>query len=303
MILQHNPQVDVQNNLGERPILLAAERKLYDIMWNLVRRGADLATKGRSNVTVLHYLFNSQYITNANERKIASEQGILTLKSLYQRLKPDKIRLFFQTKLTSTETTPLHYAAASNLVEVVRLLLETYKIDSSPQTRSGNTPLHYAATLGNKEIVICLLKNNAYTSIKNNHKPTPLDCARKADHYDVWRLIAYFDMSVSRSLRMESSLYETLGHWTCPICLEDNIPDESAPEKKPLYWKDIIIYECGDILHKNCRECIAKQLSPHNRETCPRPGCNEGETLTWYLDCGKIIPINQNVQKKEVIEL
>ena len=57
--------------------------------------------------------------------------------------------------------TPLHIAAVSNHLEVVRYLIESCRVNLNPIDRWGVTPLSDAKNLGNNEIVKYLLSKGA----------------------------------------------------------------------------------------------------------------------------------------------
>ena len=84
---------------------------------------------------------------------------------------------------------PLHYAATSAHLDVMKLLLENaaYIDASSP---NGSTPLMMAAMYGNAYAVKLLLDAGADPTIKNSLGLTAIDFAQKADRKDSVELIA-----------------------------------------------------------------------------------------------------------------
>ena len=70
--------------------------------------------------------------------------------------------------------TPLHHAAQSGHLNVVKLLLE-HGANPNIQNNNGNTPLHLAARRDYCVIVRLLLEHGADPTIRNNNGITPLD--------------------------------------------------------------------------------------------------------------------------------
>jgi ankyrin repeat protein len=85
--------------------------------------------------------------------------------------------------------TPLHYAASTGKVDVVKLLLEhfAYVDAASP---NGTTPLMMAAMYGSTDTVKVLLDAGADPLLKNALGLTALDFAQKVDHQDALERIA-----------------------------------------------------------------------------------------------------------------
>ena len=84
---------------------------------------------------------------------------------------------------------PLHYAATSGNVQVIRLLLDHYAyIDA--ESPNGSTPLMMAAMYGSAQAVKVLLDAGADATIKNAIGLTALDFAQKSGHADSLALIA-----------------------------------------------------------------------------------------------------------------
>ncbi|KAK9148821.1 hypothetical protein Scep_007578 [Stephania cephalantha] len=92
--------------------------------------------------------------------------------------------------------TPLHVAAASNNVEVVKFLLDWQgeeKIELEAKNMYGETPLHMAAKNGCNETAILLLKHGALVEAKANNGMTPL-------HLAVWSSQLGEDFSTVKTL-------------------------------------------------------------------------------------------------------
>ena len=79
---------------------------------------------------------------------------------------------------------PLHSAVASNLPDVVDLLL-TRGADPNPREGSGMTPLHTAAAIGSGDLIARLLASGADPYARSNEDKTPADLARQYGHPEV----------------------------------------------------------------------------------------------------------------------
>ncbi|HTH77701.1 MAG TPA: ankyrin repeat domain-containing protein [Ramlibacter sp.] len=84
--------------------------------------------------------------------------------------------------------TPLHYAATSGNVTIIRMLLdENAYIDAD--SPNGSTPLMMAAMYGTPESVKLLLDSGADPTLKNQLGLTALDFAKRADRKDAAELV------------------------------------------------------------------------------------------------------------------
>lgn len=87
--------------------------------------------------------------------------------------------------------TPLHYAATSGHVSIIRLLLDQHAyIDAA--SPNGSTPLMMAAKYGSAAAVKLLLESGADPMLKNNLGLSAIDFANTADRFDSAALIASF---------------------------------------------------------------------------------------------------------------
>eukprot|EP00053_Salpingoeca_punica_P008260 m.74593 g.74593 ORF g.74593 m.74593 type:complete len:953 (-) comp14519_c0_seq1:63-2921(-) len=71
----------------------------------------------------------------------------------------------------------LHIAVLYNRLDIVRLLLETYKVDPNRTDRNNRTPLHIACMRGFAEICQMLMHNGADTALRDRGGNTPEELA------------------------------------------------------------------------------------------------------------------------------
>jgi ankyrin repeat protein len=90
--------------------------------------------------------------------------------------------------------TPLHYAATSGNLEIIRLLLDNHAyIDAS--SPNASTPLMMAAMYGTASAAKLLLESGADPTIKNDQGLTALDFAQRANRADAFAIISAFTRS------------------------------------------------------------------------------------------------------------
>jgi hypothetical protein len=86
---------------------------------------------------------------------------------------------------------PLHYAATSGHLEVIRLLLEEHAyIDAA--SPNNTTPLMMAAHYGTPEAVKLLLEAGADPTLRNDPGMTAIDFAHRGNRVESADLIAAF---------------------------------------------------------------------------------------------------------------
>jgi uncharacterized protein len=91
--------------------------------------------------------------------------------------------------VNKTGWTPLHYAASSGQLTIMKVLLDNYAFIDA-QSPNGTTPLMMAAMYGSNEAVKLLLAEGADTTMKNQLGMTAVDFANKANRPEAAQLIA-----------------------------------------------------------------------------------------------------------------
>ncbi len=84
--------------------------------------------------------------------------------------------------------TPLHYAATTGQVAIMRVLLEKHAFIDA-QSPNGTTPLMMAAMYGTTESVKLLLNEGADTMMKNQQNMTAADFAKRGNRPDAIELL------------------------------------------------------------------------------------------------------------------
>ncbi|SDY29606.1 hypothetical protein SAMN05518669_1118 [Variovorax sp. YR634] len=90
--------------------------------------------------------------------------------------------------VNKTGWTPLHYAATSGQLSIMKVLLDNYAFIDA-QSPNGTTPLMMAAMYGSSEAVKLLLAEGADTTMKNQLGMTAVDFANKVNRSDTAAMI------------------------------------------------------------------------------------------------------------------
>ncbi len=90
--------------------------------------------------------------------------------------------------VNKTGWTPLHYAATSGQIEIMKQLLENYAFIDA-QSPNGTTPLMMAAMYGSTAAVKLLLDEGADPLMKNEQGMTAVDFARRANRLEAVELV------------------------------------------------------------------------------------------------------------------
>jgi ankyrin repeat protein len=90
--------------------------------------------------------------------------------------------------INKTGWAPLHYAATSGQVEIMKVLLEKSAFIDA-QSPNGTTPLMMAAMYGSADAVKLLIDEGADLAMKNQKGMTALDFANSANRKDAVELI------------------------------------------------------------------------------------------------------------------
>ncbi|KAB0802407.1 hypothetical protein PPYR_04593 [Photinus pyralis] len=89
---------------------------------------------------------------------------------------------------TKVDRTPLHIAVFEGNVEIVKCLLNS-KADVNCKDLLNMTPLHWAAQKCHAEITEMLIRHGAQTDVLNKFDLTPLDIALQCDRHDIAEII------------------------------------------------------------------------------------------------------------------
>ncbi|KAI1847677.1 hypothetical protein JX265_013937 [Neoarthrinium moseri] len=167
-------------------------------------------------------------------------------------------------KSDSYGQTPLSWAAECGHAEVVKLLLETKKVEVNSKDNDGRTPLSWAAKYGHAQVVKLLLETKQVeVDSKDNNGQTPLSWAAECGHAEVVKL-----------------LLETKE-------VEVNSKDNDG--RTPLSW-------AAEYGHAQVVKLLlkAKEVEVNSKD-------NDGQTpLSWAAECGHAEVVKLLLETKEV---
>lgn len=165
---------------------------------NLLRRGFDPNTRDPNGQHGLYLAIRarSSRVTQALidwpktevESLNKADESPLMAAALDGQLELCKKLIARGAAVNKTGWAPLHYAATSGHVDVMRLLLEEHAfIDAESPNRT--TPLMMAARYGSQEATRLLLQEGAEPLLKNEQGMTAIDFANSVNRADVAKLI------------------------------------------------------------------------------------------------------------------
>jgi ankyrin repeat protein len=198
--LQTGAKVDLRNNQGRTPLMIAANAGHFDVATILVDKGADVNARtptqtgssvlafavGGKNLKTIDYL-----ISHGAELDLKSRDGSTPLCHAAVRGETEIVALLLSKGAdpnlygmhdsTGNYNTPLMIAANSNHVETMKLLLSKgAKIDR--RSNKGNTPLMEASKRPYELVVKFLIEKGSDVNAKGPHGHTALIFAAYNGH-------------------------------------------------------------------------------------------------------------------------
>jgi ankyrin repeat protein len=96
----------------------------------------------------------------------------------------------------SSDSHPLHWAAANGCTDLARYLAESYYDVNEQEALQGTTPLFWAAAAGHVHVARLLIENGASVKVANRHGVTPLHAAVEGGNADMARLLIRHGASI-----------------------------------------------------------------------------------------------------------
>ena len=172
LLLEHNADIDCQDDQGRTPLLIAAEKGNIEMVEILLQRGAniDLQDKeGRTPLLIAAYEESIGMVELLSKHRVdidhRDNKGYtpLSLAILKEDIKMVKLLLEHNADIDyqdDQDQTPLFIAIFKEDIEMVELLLE-HNANINLQDKLGQTPLLIATQKGGERIVELLLENSA----------------------------------------------------------------------------------------------------------------------------------------------
>ncbi|WP_419241879.1 ankyrin repeat domain-containing protein [Cardinium endosymbiont of Nabis limbatus] len=192
LLLHHSVDLDRQNHYDRTPLFIAIKNNQYDLVVQLVRKGANKEIKGKIKSNGVYSYQTPLGLAIESCPKIAAfliqngvnlyQKGIqgyypIVDAVLYQReelvdlMRAQGVPLFYPEEV---DFTVLHAAAYHTAVYLKRYLDMAPAGKQDQQDAHGDTPLHYAARYGKPETVALLLARGANFHIANKLGYQPL---------------------------------------------------------------------------------------------------------------------------------
>ena len=190
-LLEHGATLDDKDELGDTPLLLAAQNGHIELVYKLITLGANVNHRNHEGNDTWNYAIDSEDndlletllsacldneidMTNRQPLCIAASSGRYDKIEFLLKLKQDPLVCDWDGN------TFLHHAAMNDKYEVIEKFNNSIPIDT--QNKRGNTPLHVACSKGFDKTVGTLLKYKAKADIKNNEGETALHVAAYSKH-------------------------------------------------------------------------------------------------------------------------
>jgi len=187
LLLQHNANVNAQDNDGLTPLAIACQRGNYFAVERLLQEEkVDIAVKDNKRSTALHE---------------ACENGTGKIVELLLKRKANI------SVADRDGVTPLHIACHKGCSNVVKLLLhhnDDKKDIISAKDAQGNTPLHFAVESGVELVVQEFLSNGADPIAQKKNKVTPLHIAACHGHIVIATLLLQYKDQIGISEMIDS---------------------------------------------------------------------------------------------------
>ena len=190
-LLEHGATLDDKDELGDTPLLLAAQNGHIELVYKLITLGANVNHRNHEGNDTWNYAIDSEDndlletllsacldneidMTNRQPLCIAASSGRYDKIEFLLKLKQDPLVCDWDGN------TFLHHAAMNDKYEVIEKFNNSIPIDT--QNNRGNTPLHVACSRGFDKTVGTLLKCKAKADINNHEGETALHVAAYSKH-------------------------------------------------------------------------------------------------------------------------
>ena len=176
-ILLNYVDVDLPNNIGSTPLIIAAEGGKDEIVMEMLKYNADWRLQNHDG----HTAFMKAVIHGH-----AQVVKVLLAHKALEQIADDSRRTAMHIACSAEETKP-------DMID----LLHEQRFELDAKDDRGRTPLHYACRVGNIEVAKTLLALHADIRIKDSFERTPLYVAWQNGHNDLAKLLqSHHDQAV-----------------------------------------------------------------------------------------------------------
>jgi ankyrin repeat protein/WD40 repeat protein len=160
LLFAKGEDVNAKTIEGITPLHIAIEEKNdIEILKILIEKGADLNAKRPDGYTPLLMAF--EYSNNVLAQLLIDSGANPNIKSSGFNYKYPEFSI-------------LHFAVKNNLIDRIKILLSSKKLNINTQNYHGETPLHFAVQSKNTEVIKLLLKSGADVNIQDRYYQSPI---------------------------------------------------------------------------------------------------------------------------------
>lgn len=159
------PDIDVIDNCGSSPLIIAAAYKHFDVMTMLLQRSANVTLRDRGGYAALHAVSRSGYANKNIAAELVNRGANIEARS-------------------NDSLTPLYMAAMTGSIEMISFLIEC-GANIEAMSIYGFTPLSIAVLKGRSDAVRLLLAKGANIETADDKDRTLIHWAALRDHVEL----------------------------------------------------------------------------------------------------------------------
>uniref|UniRef100_A0A914W5J5 26S proteasome non-ATPase regulatory subunit 10 n=1 Tax=Plectus sambesii TaxID=2011161 RepID=A0A914W5J5_9BILA len=153
---QNDAMVDITDEVGWTPLMIAASAGRAEAVKYLLSRAANSSARNSNGQTPLHYAASKNHSQIA--KLLLSDSADVNAQDNYK-------------------ASPLHRAASKGNIEVVRLIVDAPKLRIDLTDSEGNSALHLACEENRQDTAILLVHKGASLELLNKEEKTPVQLA------------------------------------------------------------------------------------------------------------------------------
>ncbi|KAF7495368.1 Poly [ADP-ribose] polymerase tankyrase-1 [Sarcoptes scabiei] len=209
ILIKHGSKINAVDSSGQTALHRASRNGQINSVQTLLSYGVDLSIVNNQGLNAeqmaateqVQKLIASHHLTsrgNPENRLLeASRTGDLELVQMILEKHPHLVNC---RDVDGRQSTPLHFAAGYNRLDVVEYLLE-HGADVRAKDKGGLVPLHNACSYGHYEVAELLLKKGANVNATDLWKYTALHEAASKSKIDIVKLLLRHGADVSKKNR------------------------------------------------------------------------------------------------------
>ncbi|CDW57235.1 tankyrase 1 [Trichuris trichiura] len=188
ILIENGANVNLLDGLGQTCLHRCTKRNLSEACKLLLDKGVD------ASIVNLHGFTAGQLATGSTAESIerqmleAAKAGDLQSVKRILKLSTDCDSILNCRDVEGRNSTPLHFAAGYNRLEVVKYLVES-GANLHARDKGGLEPLHNACSYGHYEVTELLIQNGADVNACDLWKFTPLHEAAANGKFDICKLL------------------------------------------------------------------------------------------------------------------